>query len=493
MNDGTGAGHLVATATPSGGNVDIATSNPVGETLQTGTGATISAPTLPYKVYYPEGYSGPGITTIMHLANPSNQTNRIVAIARFETGVRDQVLADVTLGANARTAVTLLTPDTFLAGSAILTRNGVPYSVEIRAEHTVSASFEHNDSNLTAGATSSMGEAFTSRVSTTWSFGEITKGSGATDFLSFYNTTSVFTKVTTTLYPASGGAGTPVTFDLPAFSRGGLSIKDLNIADGTYGAIVQATVNIVASMTSYKSAERTAEGVLGVVGGGTTQAVSPEGQFGLNATAEQVAVLNVGSTAATVIFSFQLANGSSYRTSLSVPANSYRRLDVSTLANFPTGQAYSIFYDSNVPVTVSAPTNAFGGELWGAFADRAFSLWNVGSGFRPAGETQSQVTEYLRIHNPSNTDTVVEITIDYGGSIGKETFRRTIGSKRVAELNIDDFITGARRSVDSLYSVQVKSAKPVVVYSSHIDRVAGVAYGSLATPLGLSGPVSEPV
>jgi hypothetical protein len=47
--------------------------------------------------------------------------------------------------------------------------------------------------------------------------------------------------------------------------------------------------------------------------------------------------------------------------------------------------------------------------------------------------------------------------------------------------------------VDSLYSVQVKSAKPVVVYSSHIDRVAGVAYGSLATPLGLSGPVSEPV
>ena len=36
-------------------------------------------------------------------------------------------------------------------------------------------------------------------------------------------------------------------------------------------------------------------------------------------------------------------------------ANSYRRLDVSTLANFPSGQAYSIFYESNVPVTVTAP------------------------------------------------------------------------------------------------------------------------------------------
>lgn len=493
MNNGTGAGHLVAGVTTSGGQVAVTSNNPAPETLQTGTGASISAPTLPFKVYYPEGYSGPGLTTTLHLANPTNESNRIVAIARFETGVRDQVLADVTLDANARTAVTLLTPETFLAGTSVLTRNGVPYSVEIRAERTVSATFEHNDSNLTAGSTSSLGESFTSRVSQTWSFGEITRGSGATDFLSFYNTTSTFTKVTTTLYPAAGGAATAVTFDLPAFSRGGLSIKDLNIPDGTYGAIVRANVNIVAALSSYKSAERTAEGVIGVVGGGTIEAVSPEGQFGLNATAEQVAVLNVGATAANVVFSFQLANGSSYRTSLAVPANSYRRLDVSTLANFPSGQAYSIYYLSDVPVTVTAPTNAFGGQLWGSFADKAFSLWNVGSGFRPSGENQTQVTEYLRIHNPSNSDTVVEITIDYGGTQGRETFRRTIGSRRVAEFSIDDFITGAHRAVDSFYSLQVKGAKPIVVYSSHIDRVAGVAYGSLATPLGLSGPVAEPV
>lgn len=493
MNNDTGSGHLVANVTNSGGSVVVSTNNPAPETLSTGAGPVITAPSLPYKVYYPEGFSGPGITTILRLANPTNQSNRIVAIARFETGVRDQILADVTLAANARTAVTLLTPDSFIAQTSVLTRNQVPYSVEIRAESTVSASFEHSDSNLTGGSTSSMGEAFTSRVSNTWSFGELTKGSGVSDFLSFYNTTSTFTKVTTTLFPSGGGAATAVTFDLPAFSRGGLSIGDLNLSDGTYGAIVQANVGIVAAASSYKSAERTAEGVIGVVGGGSTQGVNPEGQFGLNATAEQVAVLNSSSVAASVIFSFQLANGSSYRTSLAVPANSYRRLDVSTLANFPTGQAYSVFYESNVPVTVSAPTRAFGGELWGSFADTAFTLWNVGSGFRPAGTNQTQVTEYLRIHNPSNTETVVEITIDYGGATGSETFRRTIGSRRVAEFDIDDFITGARRNVDTFYSLQVKSGKPVVVYSARIDRDAGLTYGSLGTPLGLSGPVAEPV
>lgn len=493
MNNNTGSGHLVANVTNPGGAVVVSTNNPAPETLSTGSGPVITAPSLPYKVYYPEGFSGPGITTILRLANPTGQSNRIVAIARFETGVRDQILADVTLGANERTAVTLITPDTFLAQTSVLTRDRVPYSVEIRAENTVSASFEHNDSNLTGGSTSTMGESFTSRVSTTWSFGELTKGSGASDFLSFYNTTSTFTKVTTTLYPAGGGAATSVTFDLPAFSRGGLSINDLNLADGTYGAIVQANVGIVAAASSYKSAEGTAEGVIGVVGGGATQGVNPEGQFGLNATAEQVAVLNSSGAAASVIFSFQLANGSSYRTSLSVPANSYRRLDVSTLANFPTGQAYSIFYESNVAVTVSAPSKAFGGELWGSFADTAFTLWNVGSGFRPAGANQTQVTEYLRIHNPANSDTVVEITIDYGGSNGSETFRRTIGSRRVAEFDIDDFITGARRNVDTFYSLQVKSGQPVVVYSARIDRDAGLTYGSLATPLGLSGPVAVPV
>jgi hypothetical protein len=59
VNNGTGEGHLVAGVTSSGAGVAVATNNPAPETLQTGTGATISAPTLPYKVYYPEGYSGP--------------------------------------------------------------------------------------------------------------------------------------------------------------------------------------------------------------------------------------------------------------------------------------------------------------------------------------------------------------------------------------------------------------------------------------------------
>ncbi len=493
MNAGTGAGNLVATiGTDGNGAITVSSAAPASEALDTGSGPAASAPTLPYRLYYPEGFSGPGISTLLRFSNPTAQSTRVFAIAHFELGDRDQVLADMTLAPNSRAVTTLTTPATF-GTTAILNRDRVPYSVEIRSERPINATFEHSDTNLNGASTSTLGEALTSRSNASWSFANVQKGDGISDFVSFFNTTGTFTKVTATFYPAVGGASTSVAFNLAAMRRGGFAVADVaGLADGTYGVIITADVPIVASQSDYRAIERVSEGALGQVGAGVAAGVSPEGQYGLNATSETVSVLNTNAAQAQVVFSFQFANGTSYRQQLLVPANSFRQLSVGSLPSFPSGQAYSILYESNIPVTVTAPANAFGGELWGAFADRAYSLWGVSNGFRPAGDTQTSTTEYLRVFNSANTATAVEITIGYTDGT-TEVFRRTIDTRRVAEFNLDDFITGAHRQVDSFYSVQVKSASPVVVYSARIDRAAGLAYGSLATPQGSSGPVVQPL
>lgn len=494
MNDGTGAGHLTANVTTgTGGQIIVRSDTPALETLNTGGGPSATAPRLPHTIYYPEGYSGPGISTALRIANPSDQATRVIVIARFETGARDQLLQDITLEANGRSSLQIMTPESFANGTSLITRNGVPYAIEIRAERPVSGTFLHTDTNLTGGSAPIGGEAFTSRISQTWSFSQLTRGSGNNDFITFYNTTGVTTKVTTTLYPAAGGTPIAITFNLEGFRRGGLAINDIpNLPEGVYGAIVRADDPIVASSTNYNTIERTTEGVIGFVGAGATTGVNPEGQFGLNGTAEVISVLNTNASQAQVTFSFLLANGSAYRSALTVPGNSFRTLDVSTLPNFPTGQAYAVFYEATQAVTVASPARAFGGELDSAYADRGFTLWTFADGFRPGG-TQPSTTfrEYLRVFNPQVTDTTVEITINYGGTTPSETFRRTIGSRRVAEFNVDDFISGLARNSDVNFSIEVKSAVPVVAYLGRVNTLDGGVYGSLGTPFGNSGTVND--
>lgn len=493
MNAGTGTGHLTASVDTSGGTVVVRSDAPALEALSTGSGPSASAPTLPFTLYYPEGYSGPGISTALRVANSFNQSTRVVIIARFETGARDQLLQDITLAPNSRSSLQIMTPDSFEAGTSLIARNGVPYAIEIRSERPVSGMFLHSDTNLSGGAAPIGGEAFTSRVGRVWSFSSLTRGGGVSDFISFVNTSATTTKVTTTLFPTNGGTPIPITFNLEGFRRGGLAINDIpGLPDGTYGAIVRADESIVVSSTNYRAVEHSSEGVLGFVGSGSTTGVNPEGQFGLNGTSEVVSVLNTNATVANVTFSFLLANGSAYRTALSVPGNSFRTLDLTSLPNFPTGQPYAIFYEASQAVTVNSPSEAFGGELNTGYTDRAFTLWTFADGFRPAGNTPTtSYRQYLRLFNPAVADTTLEITINYGNGIPSETVRRTVGARRVAEFNVDDFITGARRTQDVNFSIEVKSAVPIVAYMGRVNTVDGGVYGSLGTPFGNFGGVND--
>ena len=165
-------------------------------------------------------------------------------------------------------------------------------------------------------------------------------------------------------------------------------------------------------------------------------------------------------------------------------------------ANFPLGQPYSILYESPVPVSLSLPTHVFGEALGTNFAGRAHTLWAFGEGFRPQDPFAGNVTEYLRLFNPSENEVLVEITIRFDGNfigtsqpLGQETFRRLLSPRRVTEFDIHEFVTGQRRQQDVFYGLTIKSAEPIVAYMGRFDAFFPGAFGTLGVPLGLDAAI----
>lgn len=474
LNNGTGTGHL----TPD-------SASPASETLSDGS----SVPTLPYRVYYPEGFANSKTFTAIPIMNPNDEPTRVVVIARYASGERDQVIKDVVIGGNARGGATLVTP-TLFANDGLLVRKNTPYAIEIRSERPVAAQFSHYDEFILEDRRAAVGESFTNRTDTTWTFGQVEKGSSVAEALVYYNTTAETIKVTSTFFPTGGGSPIEIVQEIGGFRRGGVNIRNNPaIPAGIYGVAVTTDAPIVASLSHYGLQDGSAYGMVGTPGAGTAIGAVPEGQLGLNSVSEVIGVLNATNTAASIIFSFLYQDGSAYRTTLNVPAQQHATLDVGTLPNFALGTPYSVLYESNVAVSMSLPTQAFNDGLATSFSSTAFTYWGFGEGYRPAAD--GIVSEYLRLFNPTTEDVVVEISLQFGGSSpGVETFRRVVSPRRVAEFNVHDFVLGDRRNAPQYYGITVKAASPIVAYMGRYDRFFPGGFGTLGTPLGTSQPVA---
>lgn len=483
LNNGTGGGHLTADA-----------ANPTNETLLQPDGSTnVSIAQLPYREYYPEGYANSQTYTFIPMVNTNDDPSRVVVIARYEynpsdpTAQRDEVIADFTLGAGERGGITITDPGMY-ERSELLVRKDTPYSLEIRSQLPVAATFSHYDQFILAGSRAAVGEAFTTRVSNSWTFGGIAKSDGTdgvTDLILFTNVTNQPAKITTTLYPEGGGQEIVLTQELGAYRRGGWNFNaELAVPAGKYGVrVVSDGATLVAAMTHYDSANHAADGFAGDASGGATKGVLPEGSLGMTSTDEKLQFLNTDTKDASVTLSFVFSNGSAYRWVLTVPARSQRNLDLSSLPSFPTGLNYAVSYEASGPITVSRSALAFGEGLGTMLSDKAFSLWGFGEGFRPAAG--SAVTESLKLYNPTASTVLSEVTLFYDNGLGTETFRFTLPSRQTVDINVHDLVTGSRRLVDAFYGITVKSSSPIVASMTHSDAFFPGAFQTLGTPLGI--------
>jgi len=483
------ATYAALNANTAGGHLSVDSANPTTETLSNGQNAN----QLPFRVYYPEGYANAQTYTFIPILNTSDQVNHVQVIARYETGERDQLIADLTIAAGSRSGITITSPDLYAAGT-LLVRKDTPYAIEIRAQTPVAATFSHYDQFILAGARSAIGEAFTTRVSTDWTFGQAKKdvaGGSTSDFILFMNTSNQSIKVDTTFYPRAGSGLTPVTItqQVEPFRRSGLNLNDRpELAAGNYGVRITADANIVASLSHYDRVGRSAAGLTGVPNAGSTGGTIPNGILGIGSTQELIGVLNPNNAVATVQFSFLLANGTTYRSVLTINPRSQAQIDVSTLPQFPIGQPYSVLYTSDLPVSLSEQSQAFGEGIATTFSDRGFTYWGFGEGFRPPGSGNS-VIETLQLFNPNSTDVLVEITIRFDGGLGQETFRQVVPARKSTVTDIHSFVTGSRRNVFAYYGLTIKAADPIVASMTHFDSFFPGAFTTLGTPLGISAPI----
>jgi subtilisin-like proprotein convertase family protein len=496
--------------------------------MGTGTGHLVADPTsvsnsgdsLPFAIFYPEGYANDRANTFLPLVNPGSTPARVVIIAHYEKSpvyslpvsevlydsATDEVNGVVSPNSRSSVALTLTTPTLYAQGtsasgslpgrvkSLITGRPGVfkdtPYALEIRSSVPVGAELSHYDFGITTGETA------VSSQSATWTFAEVQKGTNINDFIVFVNPNPVTVKVTLTFYGASGEVipstldHMPITQNVEAGRRSGWAIDSLPIPAGAYAARLDAEQPIVAALTHFNSTSHNGYGATGLPEAGSMTGGTAQGQVGITATSESVKVLNPNTTPAIITFTFAFANASSYRRTLNVPAKSAGGFSVSSLAGFPVGQAYSVIYDSNVPVTVSLPTQTTQGASGATLTGTASTQWLFGDGFKPA--TGNAVSEYLRIFNPSTIDQTIEVSMNYNDGT-TEVFRRTVPARATANYDVFSFITGTRAypgtvpGVGTFYGVRVLAAVPVVAFLNHYDAFLGGGFGSLGTPLGTTG------
>nr|HRJ49273.1 pre-peptidase C-terminal domain-containing protein [Phycisphaerales bacterium] len=479
LNAGTGSGHLTADPT-----------SPADEVLADGS----PVPQLPYRYYFPEGFATPSTNTFIPILNLNDQAARVVVIARYETGVRDQVIAEFagesSIAANSRSGVTITSPFLFSTGSQLV-RPYEGYAVEIRSDRPLAATFSHYDTNLTTTA-ASIGESFTTRVSTTWTVPEVAKGGSSRDFLLYYNTADTTSKVDFTFYPSGGGQTYTLTQVVEGNRRLGINLHDLsesqlpsgaNGTRATYGVKVESQTPLVVVLSQYDLEAQTAEGATGLPNLGSTVGATSEGDLGLDATSERLAILNATPQSAEVSLVFLFGTGSSYRSVVTVGPASQRIVEVGSLPGFPVGQRYSMQFSSTRPVTVSLIADSFGDQLVSGVTDRAYRLWGFGEGFKPR-DGNPLVTETLRLYNPNANDTIAEIILRYDAGLGTESRRVVVPARASFSIDLHEMVTGSRRTTEVWYGISVKSAAPIVASMTHADAFFPGAFSTLGTPLG---------
>lgn len=525
LNTGTAGGHLAVD--PSDVALDTLSN---GDTVQQ----------YPYRLYYPEGFNGPNIFNFIPMSNPNVEDAHVVIIQHFEgvdTNLRDRVVDRVTIEGLRRRGVDVNLP-AFYANGQFPPNNSnpnpqampealrnKPYALEIRSDRPIAATFSYYDLTQIASGPIAVGESFTPEVNTTWTFAAVDKNGNDTDasddinsYLVFFNPTNGEAKATIRAFNTETGQRFRTSRTIQFNGRSGAFMSDffwddesttteeaLFLPNGQYGVVVTSTLPIVASKTTYNASGREATGTVGNVGLGATRGIVAEGQFGLRNASETIGVLNANAAAAQVTFSFVFTNGSTYRTLLDVPANSHRALNVADLPNFTTGQSYSVYYESSQAVSISSTVplveGVFSDALSVTSATRAYSYWGFGEGFRPGDsvdwnggvpgiQAHPGLTENIRIYNPTSSDIIVEITMNFDNQPGTETFRRTIPARRMQEFNVDQFVTGDRRATNQSYGIFIKAPVPVVAEMNHYDRLFPGAFATLGTPLGVTSSIT---
>lgn len=466
--------------------------------------------------WYPEGFAGATISEFLPIVNPNDEGVHYQVIARFETGLRDLVVAEGFIGAGMRGGITISA-----AGSAesALVPQGMPYALEVQSTLPVGAMLSHYDFG------SATGESFTDEApgATFFAGVDMRADSGVRSFLVWLAREEGDVRVTF----RRGEVEQTVTVHTEELRRGGLALHDLVGAglapDGVVDIIVHGLVT--AAVTTYvedfspaaPGGDGYAVATLGTPGRAEVMGFNPvryeyfvdlrDAVIPLvqlrEGSDERVHLFNPGKQETSVTILLAGAEGAEGETMIAagewtIDAGGSGVIELSDLEALAGGGRFSMVIRSDNGVVAQHLRLNTEDAAATRPAALASDRWVFGEGFMDPSRAGVNVFETLSLFNPAaaelggdGAEAVVTLLFRYSDGFALE-LAYTLAAGRSLHLDLD----GLEEVLDQgweeqryFYGLEIVSSVPVVAQLEHFDLTLGTAdaaggFGTLGVVVG---------
>lgn len=445
-----------------------------------------------FSLYYPEGYASLLIREFVSVSNANSYDVHFTVRLRYEDTVSGQpdetvVVSNLVVEAGARGGVTISNAESGPAPGVQLYR---PYAIIVESDGPLGATFSHYDFSST------LGDAMTDQVSSTWNFARVERNPGAVfDFLVYYNPNPFDVSVLVTFYTGNSSIVIPQT--IHANKRLGLSVNDIaTLPSGIVGATIVASatnpanesafIGIVSALSHYDVANTAGFGYLGDSQGGSTKGAITSLSQGTGVRGE-LFIFNPGTSRATVTITgkYVAANLPPLVRTFDVPQGQLVKFDAAALgvtANQPIG----ISYVSNVPVVLGSDQYQNGdADATSPFTSGSTKFF-FGDAFINTAYAGSLYFETLSFYNPTAASTSITVTLLFTNS-DSINVQVPVSPRSYAQLKLHELPQLIQdRPGLNFFSVIAAANVPFAATMTHYDLYLQGGFTTSGVPLGLS-------
>ncbi len=319
--------------------------------------------------YYPEGFRSNFSTAQVHLINNSvTGTNSYQIIARYASGLRDQVIWSGQIEANRRVTVPIYD---VAVPTLDLVRKATAFSIEVRASRAISAQFNHAENGA------AINESFMSTNNvpngwlTTWGFATGKQADDIQNFVLYYNPNATPIQINVEIIGENGINHGVNTKTIEPFRRGGVAIHNIStVPDGDLSYRVTSVSPFIASLSAYKINGNTRDGstFAGNLINGSPEGIIAGVRIPTVGDAEIDVVYTPGPGIAFVTLDFINNAGTVFNsvTEQLFPTGRRTSFNLANISALPKNQFFSVRYrslDLSLPMAVSYRTEFAGDDL----------------------------------------------------------------------------------------------------------------------------------
>lgn len=486
------------------------------------------------RLVMPEGFRSGATTENLELVNPNSVAAGYQIIARYETGIRDTVIASGTLSANTSLEIKL---SDALNTALNTVRSGVPYALVVETAlpssatniQPIAASINRLDFGSATGEPLFNATGYSDSDLRSWLFPRVERATTSREFMTWVNLSDQTATVTVEFLTTGGTVS--VSRTLEAYRRGGLEVFSLNLPTGMMSARVTSTQNIVTflsdwdlplQLTTASSYFTPAFGTMGAPAGGATEGVLPDAVAEATNT-NTLSIYNPGSTVAVVTLSFwrasRLPSEDPSTVTRIIFAGGREDYALSSGAlGIPAGERFSVSYASgsaNIGVQWTSVDDTSRGLPVGQIrtdgistllATRVAPIAHFGDGNFDVNRTDGSMVERISLFNPfadSNSTYAYTVTYTFSDGTAIDAFTGSLSTNQRVDLLTGDS-TPVRNKIGSNaafrhYSVTVRgtgtqgstTTSAVLAQFTRTDTTQGRSVSSLGSVSGFGLSVGD--